>query len=54
MRQTETIVDESKVGTKGYPRSWKELGYKPPIVNKSIEIRGEILPEEQDPSDVTP
>ncbi len=35
------VVDHTKVGTKGYPRHWKELGLTPPLKQVPIEEHGQ-------------
>jgi hypothetical protein len=39
MRQRQVIIDEEKIGKKGYPRCWKEHGFAPPTTFKEINIR---------------
>lgn len=30
-------IDLAKIGTRGYPRHWKELGYEPPLRLVDVE-----------------
>jgi hypothetical protein len=50
MSEKITVIDYSKIGTKGYPHNWQELGLQPPtkIVEKStrqIPTNIEATPE---------
>ena len=52
MSEKITVIDYSKIGTKGYPHNWQELGLQPPtkIVEKSIRQKPtniEATPESQ-------
>jgi len=31
MSEKITVIDYEKIGTKGYPYNWKELGLQPPM-----------------------
>jgi hypothetical protein len=37
-----TTIDINRVGTKGYPHNWEELGLEPPT--KEIEVQTRTLP----------
>ena len=46
MNENITTLDTKKIGTKGYPRSWKELGFEPPL--KEIQDPKKINPTDTD------
>jgi len=39
MSNTKIVIDYEKIGKKGYPYSWKELGLEPPTKVVEIETR---------------
>ena len=48
MSEKITVIDYDKIGTKGYPRDWKERGLQPPT--KTVEVNTRQIPKGIDTS----